>query len=383
MIDIKQMTVLIADDVESMFTSIRSIMKLLGFGKKFLYAANGVDALQILRQGSVDLALLDNNMPVMSGLELLEEIRQDDILADMPVIMITAHAEKEFITNAAESEIDAYILKPVTVKLLDEKIPPVIERANNPSPMFFYLKEAKRFRDDGDLDSAIEQARLAMAANPKSSRPLREAGFYYMQKGDHAAAEETLLRAVEMNPIDVVAFNHLGELYLGYGNIDKALTYFSRAVDISPRHYERSLNLGRLLIRKQMEEKAMPVFSKVFELSKEPLDLKEQIAYFCLEHGARTYALRLLMDVAGQDRKREKVMLTIGVELEAQGKKEEALSYLLEADALNAAGIETKLRIAALYLSLGRVIRAEKHLKEILSADPDNARAAELLRQCV
>ena len=106
--------VLIVDDVENMFHSVRSILKLLGFGKQYLYAENGEAALKTLRERMVDLALVDNNMPVMTGEELLEIMRQDDDLKNIPVFMITGNAKKEFVANAAESEIDAYILKPIT-----------------------------------------------------------------------------------------------------------------------------------------------------------------------------------------------------------------------------------------------------------------------------
>ena len=120
MIDLREMTVLVADDIENMYNSIRSIMRLLKFGRRFLYAGDGEEALKALKQEEVDLAILDNNMPGIRGVELLEIIRSDNDLRDMPVIMITADANMEFVTKAAETEIDAYLLKPITVGLLKE-----------------------------------------------------------------------------------------------------------------------------------------------------------------------------------------------------------------------------------------------------------------------
>jgi two-component system chemotaxis response regulator CheY len=55
-----------------------------------------------LKQEKVDLAILDNNMPGISGGELLEIIRDDKDLWSMPVIMITADANMEYVTKAAE-----------------------------------------------------------------------------------------------------------------------------------------------------------------------------------------------------------------------------------------------------------------------------------------
>ena len=297
MINIKKMTVLIAEDVENMFNSIRNIMRVCGFGGKFLYAPNGEEALKILREiKSIELLICDNNMPVMTGLELLKIIRNDIQLRDIPVVMITAHAEKEFVTNAAESEIDAYLLKPITVKLLKDKIPPVIKNANNPSPMFFHLKAASAFAEEGDVDSAIEQAMLAQKANPVSSRPLREIGYYFFRKDDLCKAEKYLTAAASKNSMDVVAFHYLADVYLKQNRIDDALKYLDKAMKISPLHFQRGLNLARILIQKKMDARAVLVINKVLQVSENPLQIREEMANLCIDCGSMDLAVKFLKD---------------------------------------------------------------------------------------
>ncbi|MFC1592068.1 tetratricopeptide repeat protein [Thermodesulfobacteriota bacterium] len=383
MIDIKEMSVLIADDMENMYNSIRSIMRLLHFGRKFTYVPNGEEALKALKEGFYDLAMLDNNMPIITGLELLEIIRSDRQLRHMPVIMITGHAYKEFITNAAESDVDAYVLKPITVNLLKEKVPMVIEKANNPPPMMLHLKKALAFEEDGNLAGAVEETLLAMQANPKSTRPLRDAGYYFLKSGDLEEAERYLLRAAEMNPLDVIAFNHLGDLYLLRDDVDQALKYFNKAVEISPRHYERGLNLGRLLVKKNMPDKAEKVFTKVFELAKNRLAAQEEVADYCIENGALEYGMKLLRGLVEQNRERGDLIVKLGTLLAQAGKGEEALRYLEEAVFLQPNNVEVKVQIAKIYLSQGMLIRAEKPLKAVLDLDPDHKEARELMRQCI
>jgi len=377
------MNVLIVEDMENMFNSIRGILRLLKFGRKFMYARSGAEALQTMRTNSIDLVLLDNKMPGMSGLEVLEAIRQDRYMRETPVIMITALAEKEFITKAAESEIDAYILKPITVGLLKEKIPQVIEKANNPSPMFEHLKNAALRDEQGDLAGAIGEALLAMEANPRSSRPLREIGYYHFKCGDFGQAEDYLLRAARKNPIDVVAMTHLGELYLKQDKIDSALKFFTKAMDISPRHYERALSFGKTLILKQMAARAAPVFHRVFELAREPLAIKEDVAKFCLAAGAKEYAAKLLGQIVEQDTARHDLLFQLGLLFEEGGDIEGALIYFARAERLDAANMEIKLHLAKGYLAQGMVIRAERPLKAILKIKPDHREARTLLRTCV
>ena len=87
-----------------------------------------------LNSSKADLAIIDWNMPVMNGVQMLENIRKDKALRDMPVIMVTAEAERDIVSEVAETEIDAYLLKPLTLGALDNKIRAVVEQANNPDP---------------------------------------------------------------------------------------------------------------------------------------------------------------------------------------------------------------------------------------------------------
>jgi len=212
MIDLLNMHVLIVDDMPIMCKSIRGMMRVLGFGKTFQFAFNGFDGWNLLKEAPADLAIVDWNMPQMSGIELLGCIREDRELRDMPVVMITAEANREIVAEAAESDIDAYILKPLTVKSLGDKILRVIEKANNPPPMVFHLKNARKLEENGEMDAAIEAVSMAMEAEPESSRPIRELGYLHFKKADFENAEKWLLKAANMNNLDVFAFHYLGEL---------------------------------------------------------------------------------------------------------------------------------------------------------------------------
>jgi len=383
MIDIVEMTVLIVDDMPNMITTIRSIMKVLGFGKRFIAAGNGEEAWRILKKEAIDMAILDYNMPIVTGSELLSRIREDRDLRDLPVVMVTAYAHKEFVAEAAESEIDAYVLKPVTVKVLGDKVLSVIENANSPPPMVYHLKEARKFEDDGDIDAAIGEARLAMEANPRSSRPLRELGYYYFKKNDLKKAEKWLLKAAQMNSLDVFAFHYLGELYLKRNEIEEASKYFDKAMSISPRHVARGIRFGKILVQRQRIEKAIQVFEKAIKLSGNDLELREEIANFCIEEGAKEYGARLLEFIVRADPTRKDLLFKLGVALEEIGKHSKALTYLTRAEKEERDNPDIKVHLARVYLALGRPIRAEKALKEILKADPKNKKAMELLKGCI
>lgn len=383
MIDINEMTVLIVDDMPNMITTIRSVLRVLGFGKKFLSANNGEEAWRVLQKEQVDVAIVDYNMPVMTGVSLLGRIREDRDLRDLPIVMVTAEANRDFVAEAAESEIDAYVLKPVTVKVLGDKVSSVVENANNPPPMVYHLQNARRFEDSGDLNAAIDEAKRAMDANPNSTRPMRELGYYYFKMDDLDEAEKWLLKAAELNPLDVIAFHHLGELYLKRDQIEEASHYFDKAVSISPRHVSRTIRFGKILVERGMFEKAAGVFDKAIDLTPNDTALHEEMADLCLERGAKEYGAKVLETIVRDNPKRKDLLFRLGVTFEEIHEYDKALGYLTQAEKEDEENVEVKLHISRIYLTLGMPIRAEKGLKAILFNNPKNKEARELLRECI
>ena len=170
MIDLQEMSVLIVDDMPSMSKFIYKMMRNIGYGKDFFFANSGKEALDILNNENVDLVLLDYNMPDMTGNKVLANIRDDRNLRDMPVVMITAEAYSDFVAEIGEAEIDAYILKPITMHILEERIKNVVEKVNNPTPMTYHLKKARDFEEMGDFDSADIAIAASCVLSPSSAR---------------------------------------------------------------------------------------------------------------------------------------------------------------------------------------------------------------------
>jgi two-component system chemotaxis response regulator CheY len=115
------MKILIVDDFSTMRRIVRNLLKQLSFNNVD-EAEDGDVALEKLKEGSYDFVITDWNMPNMTGLELLKAIRSDDNLKALPVLLITAEAEKENVVLAAEAGVNDYIVKPFTGDVLQQKI---------------------------------------------------------------------------------------------------------------------------------------------------------------------------------------------------------------------------------------------------------------------
>jgi len=117
-------TVLVVDDEADLLSTIQARLK----WKKFnvLTALNSREGLEIAASKKPDLILLDNNMPVMNGLEMLAQLRENPELKNTPVIMVTAVCEAHDIAAASSFGIVDYITKPFDFTELTEKISEIL-----------------------------------------------------------------------------------------------------------------------------------------------------------------------------------------------------------------------------------------------------------------
>jgi two-component system chemotaxis response regulator CheY len=115
------MSILVVDDFSTMRRIIKGLLQDLGFSN-ITEAADGLTALSLLKAGNFDLLNTDWNMPGMQGVELLREVRADERMKKLPVLMLTAEAKREQIVAAAQAGVSGYVIKPFTAATLKEKI---------------------------------------------------------------------------------------------------------------------------------------------------------------------------------------------------------------------------------------------------------------------
>ena len=124
-------TILVVDDIPLMRTMLVKYIKSLGLkilneeigveGIDILEAANGMDALDLLGEYHVDLIFLDLMMPEMDGLSFLSTKREDDSIANIPVIVCSALGEKDTVEEATALGATSFIVKPFTLKSVEDK----------------------------------------------------------------------------------------------------------------------------------------------------------------------------------------------------------------------------------------------------------------------
>jgi two-component system, chemotaxis family, chemotaxis protein CheY len=126
----KNMKILIVDDFSTMRRIIKNLLRDLGYTNTH-EADDGTSALPLLKSGDFDFLVTDWNMPGMTGIDLLKQIRADAKLASLPTLMVTAEAKRDQIIEAAQAGVNGYVVKPFTAQVLKEKIDKIFERVES------------------------------------------------------------------------------------------------------------------------------------------------------------------------------------------------------------------------------------------------------------
>lgn len=122
----KHIKILVVDDFATMRKVIRNLLKQVGY-ENIVEAEDGVSALKALKSQKIDLIVSDWNMPNMTGLELLKEVRSDEELKPTPFLMVTAEALQDNVIAAVKAGVSNYIVKPFTAEVLNEKIKKILD----------------------------------------------------------------------------------------------------------------------------------------------------------------------------------------------------------------------------------------------------------------
>ncbi|MEI6438470.1 MAG: response regulator [Candidatus Omnitrophota bacterium] len=118
--------VLVVDDEAGSRLLLKASLEKNGF--ELLQAENGLDALNLVKVNKPDLIIMDRMMPKMDGLKACAFLKLDRRFADIPVIMLTASAEKADQKLSEQVGVNAFLNKPVNTTALLEKVQELLVR---------------------------------------------------------------------------------------------------------------------------------------------------------------------------------------------------------------------------------------------------------------
>jgi CheY-like chemotaxis protein len=155
---VQSLCVLVVDDNQYMRKTIRNLLVNCGI-KDICEAADGIAALDSIRTMAPDVVVLDWEMPMLSGPELVRIVRSPGVfpMPDIPIIILTGHCERWRVVEAVRLGVNEYLTKPVSAKALYDRL---VSITTQPRPVVqlgdYYGPEPRKLVTD-----AIDEAALA------------------------------------------------------------------------------------------------------------------------------------------------------------------------------------------------------------------------------
>jgi two-component system, chemotaxis family, chemotaxis protein CheY len=160
---IQALCVLVVDDNQYMRKMVRNL--LVNCGIKDIYeAGDGITALDTIRTVGPDVVVLDWEMPLLSGAELVRIVRSPGVfpMPDIPIIMLSGHGERWRVVEAARLGVNEYLVKPVSAKSLYDRL---VSITLQPRPTVqlgdYYGPEPRKLAGE-----AVDDANLATSLVP-------------------------------------------------------------------------------------------------------------------------------------------------------------------------------------------------------------------------
>jgi two-component system chemotaxis response regulator CheY len=273
--------VLLVDDDDGVRETMREYLGQMGY-HPIIEATDGEEGFQVLKQRYSEIALVlsDWDMPRLAGIDLLKRIREDAEVGRVPFIMVTSQQSIERIKlkKAIESDVDHYLLKPVRLHDLKDKIRFVLDKAKTDYAYRADLELGDKALAKLNYREAEQAYTRASKLSPKSAAAYVGLARVHMmrspEKGQDMAIQH-LKKAIEANVHYDQSYIALANIYEQGRSLDKAIITLQEGVAQCPLSEEIHYGLGRMLLMRAKKDEAMKHLEQALLLRPDYTEAKE------------------------------------------------------------------------------------------------------------
>jgi tetratricopeptide (TPR) repeat protein len=373
--------VLVVEDQQDMRLIIVHHLQKLQF-KKVLQAANGLEAMEQLRQHKNCAAVIcDWEMPSMNGLHLISEMREDINIARIPFCLMMDTVSKEKLMLAVEHGVDDMLVKPLKLGDIIPKIRnafKVFHNRNNPEPVYEIAKKAIR---DKNWDEAERIYRELSIGAPNTARPLVGLARVAWGRKDNKKALNFLDEAENNNSNYVHVFSQRGKILVEMGDIDKGLESLKYAIELSPLNPIRYQDCVNVLIAQKMFEEIPIVLEGAVKEGVQFPELYRYLseAYYNLKDYKK--AIRFIRSALDTDQTNITFLNQLAVSLKESGDLLEAQKTYNKVIKLDPKNLQALYNKALLLTKMDQAPEAIKLLDRITKMYPDFDKAEKKLNE--
>lgn len=377
----KPLNVLVVDDMSVVRRMVCQMLLHLGVMGDIQEAGDGQEAWEHLQKRPFDLVVCDINMPRMNGLDLLRRLRAIPHYQTIPFLMITGEVSEDIVAAAAESEVDAYLLKPFKIGSLEARLRTILLHRYHPSYGESLFRKASNFVVEGQPLKALEVLnKLAQPPFCKQAKVLNLMGECYLSLGVQDEASACFRQALELNPMYLKGYQNMAGLMESQGNLAAARGYLEEARKLSPLNPERLYRLGKLCIKEGKPQEAQKFLKDSWHIGlhvpeNQRAEAAETFLAAGLDQAAEEFFLQAL-DAFPQD---ANLYNRLGVSLRRQHKHQQALEAYHKALRLAPDNEKIHFNLGVLYFDLGMKDKALDAFKKAVSLRPDFTEASDFL----
>lgn len=241
----EQMSFLVVDDERLMQVMIRQTLRDMG-AVNIRFASSGFEAYQMLKIQPADVVITDWYMPQMTGVELLQQIKNDADLFQTLVLILSGESAPLWFLFAVEEGVDGFLLKPFTQKSLMQSLIDLLQKS---------LGSGKRKIDDvirlkllGHYQEAVElgEQLLDELDDTELFRTLAECHY---EMGEYNKALEKVQAAGNMGKQNSKDLNLIGKIHMKKKEHEEAISAFKQAADMNSLNTGRNIELAMAMIR--------------------------------------------------------------------------------------------------------------------------------------
>jgi tetratricopeptide (TPR) repeat protein len=269
---------LIIDDFENFRTSLR--LMLTSFGAGFVdTVANAEQALSQSKYESYDIILCDFNLGEgKNGQQVLEELRIKKKLKRTHLfVMITADTSKEAVLGTREFQPDAYIAKPVTRNMLEERL----------TQLLVQQRALKPINREIDLDNYAKAISLCQQEIDRGSRYrswcLQTMADLYRKMGDSSSAQKIYSSVLQNRPIDWAKIGLAKTMY-DTSNYEEAKNIFASVAERSPFLVEAYEGISDSCSRMGQKQEAQKALQQAVSISPRMVQRQSKLAKLCVDN---------------------------------------------------------------------------------------------------
>lgn len=377
----KEKPILIVDDIQPARETLINILSVLGF-KNFLEAENGEEACEIIKNNkNIQLIISDWKMPKMDGLSLLKWIRNNSPVQDIPFVMLTSKGEKEDIALAAELDVTAYLLKPISVDDIISKLKEIQQRQSVQKSLDNHFNDIKNLIEKEKFEEAEELSKKVLSQYPeKKVKILYELAKIYFQHNMLDVAEEMINRCIGENSIFEKAWILKSDIHLKKADYNSAISSLKRVFELNPKSSNVLFKIGKIYLMRGKLDKARDYFYMAYKEEPNNLNLIQNIWNIYLEKGLVKQVLLDFKHILYKHLTLE-TLNNLAVSLRKEGMIEEAIDAYKQALTKDPKNDKIHYNLAVAYLNTNKKKKALDHLLKAIEINPEFEKAHVLIKK--